>query len=187
MLSCSCQWLRAVSHRPKLESRIYLPAQNIHDESSSVLHIIDNETSRLITYPFIHIMFNRFHKLGKRIAHCLLGGHIGEVIIDLRIINVDIIPGESEAEGHYWIGWLSSLLRHLGMCRWVVWSGPNVADDKNLSGLQVADKLAIDSQKNGLSKGKDQMITQYFSSKAFFSQTPRSDLHTKNCSGWYDD
>jgi hypothetical protein len=56
-------------------------------------------------------MLNRFHELRKRIAHSLLGGHIGEIIIDLRIVDVDIIPGETEAEGHFHSRWLSSLPR----------------------------------------------------------------------------
>ena len=86
---------------PELGFRIYLPAQNIHDRSNRIIRIIENEISCLITYPFIHIMFNCFHKLRKRIAHGLLRGHIGKIIIDLRVINVDIIPRESEAEGHF--------------------------------------------------------------------------------------
>ena len=56
-------------------------------------------------------MLNRFHELRKRIAHSLLGGHIGEIIIDLGIVNVDIISGKSEAEGHFHLRWLSSLPR----------------------------------------------------------------------------
>jgi hypothetical protein len=34
---------------------------------------------------------------------------IGEIIIDLGIVNVDIISGKSEAEGHFHLRWLSSL------------------------------------------------------------------------------
>lgn len=75
--------------------------KTFREKSNSVIRIIESETSCLITYPFIHIMFNCFHKLRKRIAHDLLGGHIGEIIIDLRVIDVDIITRESEAEGHF--------------------------------------------------------------------------------------
>lgn len=61
---------------PELGLRIYVLPQNITGRGNSIIRIIENEISCLITYPFIHIMFSGFHKLRKRIAHGLLGGRI---------------------------------------------------------------------------------------------------------------
>jgi hypothetical protein len=51
----------------------------------------------------------------------LLGGHIGEIIVDLRVIDIDVITCETEAKGHNCEtrGFVCSP-RHLVPCRWAV-------------------------------------------------------------------
>lgn len=53
-----------------------------------------------VTYPFIHAMLAGFDQLGK-ILICRLGNRsILCIIVDLRLVNVDVIPRKTEAESH---------------------------------------------------------------------------------------
>jgi hypothetical protein len=45
----------------------------------------------LSTYPFMHIMFTRLHELGKRVADILLRGDWADIIVELRVVHVNVI------------------------------------------------------------------------------------------------